>query len=327
MVDPFTQWVMKPIHDAIFTILRGIPMDGTFNQTSPVDRLSSIDPKGRWFYSIDLSAATDRLPVRLQVPVMEQVFKWIGFPEAGRAAQLWADLLVKRAYEVKYPPAKDRGFDLPDGERPDRVVYSVGQPMGALSSWAMLALTHHAIVHWAAHRAKTKYKTANIPIAFRDYAVLGDDIVIMNKFVAREYLQILDEIGVKAGLAKSIVSKGQFYVEFAKKFFTPRGRADMLPFKEVIATLSSTLLICEFVKQHSLPLGAILTILGYGYKSKTRAYTAQFRYLNRRLRTLLIWFRSPKGAYPLPVKDWIRSSGFNLRWEVDDDHEAWMYIW
>lgn len=47
MVDPFTQWVMKPIHDAIFTILRGIPMDGTFNQTSPVDRLSSIDPKGR----------------------------------------------------------------------------------------------------------------------------------------------------------------------------------------------------------------------------------------------------------------------------------------
>jgi len=35
---------------------------------------------------------------------------------------------------VKYPPAKDRGFDLPDGELPDRVVYSVGQPMGALSS-------------------------------------------------------------------------------------------------------------------------------------------------------------------------------------------------
>lgn len=110
----------------------------------------------------------------------------------------------------------------------------------------------------------------------------------MNKYVAREYLLILDQIGVKAGLAKSIVSKGKFYVEFAKKFFTPQGRADMLPLKEVIATLSSTLLICEFVKQHSLPLGAILTILGYGYKTKSRAYTAQFRHLNRRLRTLLI---------------------------------------
>jgi hypothetical protein len=125
----------------------------------------------------------------------------------------------------------------------------------------------------------------------------------MNKHVALEYLRILDEIGVKAGLAKSIVSKGKFYVEFAKKFFTPSGRADMLPFKEVIATLSSTLLVCEFVKQHSLPLGAILTILGYGYRAKTKAYTAQFRHLNRRLRTLLIWFISPKGAYPRPIKD------------------------
>lgn len=27
--------------------------------------------------------------------------------------------------------------------------YAVGQPMGALSSWAMLAFTHHAIVQWA----------------------------------------------------------------------------------------------------------------------------------------------------------------------------------
>jgi hypothetical protein len=47
MVDPFTQWVMKPIHEAIFTILREIPMDGTFNQTAPVERLESIDPKDR----------------------------------------------------------------------------------------------------------------------------------------------------------------------------------------------------------------------------------------------------------------------------------------
>jgi len=30
--------------------------------------------------------------------------------------------------------------------------YSVGQPMGCLSSWAMLALSHHLIVQIAAHR-------------------------------------------------------------------------------------------------------------------------------------------------------------------------------
>jgi len=30
--------------------------------------------------------------------------------------------------------------------------YAIGQPMGALSSWAMLALTHHLIVQIAAQR-------------------------------------------------------------------------------------------------------------------------------------------------------------------------------
>jgi len=45
---------------------------------------------------------------------------------------------------------------LPSGVRkvsvPSKVRYAVGQPMGALSSWAMLALTHHLIVAMAARR-------------------------------------------------------------------------------------------------------------------------------------------------------------------------------
>jgi hypothetical protein len=142
--------------------------------------------------------------------------------------------------------------------------------------------------------------SGKVPLPFLDYAILGDDIVIANKWVAQEYLLILSEIGVKAGLAKSIISRGKFVVEFAKKFFVPSTRADMVPFKEIIATLSSTLLICEFVRIHQLSLGQILSILGYGYKSKSRALTALYKDLPRRLRTLMIWFRSPKGCFPLP---------------------------
>jgi hypothetical protein len=54
--------------------------------------------------------------------------------------QHWKTLLVDREYQV------------PDSElirKRDKVPfvkYSVGQPMGALSSWAMLALTHHLLV-------------------------------------------------------------------------------------------------------------------------------------------------------------------------------------
>jgi hypothetical protein len=47
MVDAFTQWVMKPIHDMIFDIIKDLPTDGTFDQTRPVERLRWLSPLGR----------------------------------------------------------------------------------------------------------------------------------------------------------------------------------------------------------------------------------------------------------------------------------------
>jgi hypothetical protein len=62
MVDAWTQWALYPFHKLAFMILSGVPMDGTFNQTAPLALLNSR--KG--LFSLDLSAATDRLPVSLQ---------------------------------------------------------------------------------------------------------------------------------------------------------------------------------------------------------------------------------------------------------------------
>lgn len=321
MVDAWTQWVMRPIHDMIFDILRFIPMDGTFDQVRPVERLRSLPRKGRWFYSIDLSAATDRLPISLQIPLMKYLLEWAGVPDPKEWAQDWADLLVKREYQVKIPI--DSNFDLPD-DLPEYVTYTVGQPMGALSSWAMLAITHHAIVHWAARKA---YNKGSLPYpSFRDYAILGDDIVILNRSVAIEYLRILDKIGVKAGLAKSIVAKDEFYLEFAKKFFVPEGRADMLPLKEAISVYSSTILTCEFVRKYNLTLGQILSFLGYGYRSKSRALQACYWELPKRLKVLMIWFRSPVGCFPMDPMSWLRSSGFVSQWDIPDKWVGWKFV-
>lgn len=74
----------------------------------------------------------------------------------------------------------------------------------------MLALTHHFIVQAANYFTGSRH-------LFKDYAVLGDDVVICNKKVARRYLQIMDRLGLKVNLAKSLVSK--YALEFAKKFF------------------------------------------------------------------------------------------------------------
>lgn len=150
----------------------------------------------------------------------------------------------------------------------------------------MLAITHHAIVQLAAYRVGFRNW-------FADYAVLGDDIVIMNGNVANAYRQILSTIGVGAGLAKSIIAKSKFVVEFAKKFFVDSGQANMLPIKECVATRCSTSLIIEFVRKYSLSLNAILSFLGFGYKVKSRVIGSDYYKLNTRLRVILVWLSHP----------------------------------
>lgn len=125
----------------------------------------------------------------------------------------------------------------------------------------MLAIVHHAIVQFAAYRARRT-------LWFDKYAVLGDDVFIADGRVAGEYQKILQEIGVKAGLAKSIVAKSRFVAEFAKKFFVDSSQANMVPIKECVATRCSTSMVMEFCNKYNLSLNAILAFLGFGYKAR-----------------------------------------------------------
>jgi len=78
--------------------------------------------------------------------------------------------------------------------------------MGAYSSWAMLALTHHIIVRVSALRCGISN--------FSDYAILGDDIVIRNNAVAKEYVLVLKYLGLSINMSKSVISSD--FAEFAK---------------------------------------------------------------------------------------------------------------
>lgn len=180
------QLALKPLHESIFRLLRQIPTDGTFDQIKPLKELLSR-PNGHMYYSFDLSAATDRLPIDLQVQILHH---------CGVRGDIWRRLL-----------------SFPWWFKSEYVSYSVGQPMGAYSSWAMLALTHHVLVRIAAQRAGV--------LNFNNYAVLGDDIVINHDDVASEYLKLMESLGVDINFSKSIVSKDM--VEFAKRWLTPSG--------------------------------------------------------------------------------------------------------
>lgn len=189
----WVQCVLKPLHDAIFRILELIEEDGTFDQMKPVKRvLSRNGYKNVKYYSFDLSAATDRLPIILQKDILN-----ILFPSLGT---LWASLLVNMDYTYKTSHGKLR-----------EVRYSVGQPMGAYSSWPMLALTHHIVVIAAAKRVGVEN--------FRDYGILGDDVFIAHDLVASEYVKLMGELGLSINFNKTLQSTS--LVEFAKTWSGP----------------------------------------------------------------------------------------------------------
>jgi hypothetical protein len=182
------QMILKPVHDCIFFLLRNIPnIDGTFDQERPFKRL--IQSKGgiEVLRGFDLSAATDRLPLDLQ----KQVITLLGYD-----GNMWGDLLgIEWSIPFK-------------GDYPSHIKYEVGQPMGAYSSWAMLALTHHVIVQYASILNGDKTPC-------EDYCVLGDDVVIANDGVSEQYLILMDLLGLGINRQKSVESKT--FTEFAKK--------------------------------------------------------------------------------------------------------------
>jgi hypothetical protein len=77
--------------------------------------------------------------------------------------------------------------------------------MGALSSWPFMALVHHIIV-WTAFGSRAR--------SFRKYLILGDDIVIFEKYAYINYCKILDELGL--GYTNNSSEIG---FEFAKRVF------------------------------------------------------------------------------------------------------------
>lgn len=300
MVDPWTQWIMNALHKAIFGLLEQIPQDGTFDQIRPIKNLFEWQEKNRQadgrlpsLFSFDLSSATDRIPLTLQKVLLSPFLTAWG-------AELWGCLMVGRKYmcpkEIKLPGGPKQTI-CPEGF----VTYTTGQPMGALSSWAMLAFVHHAFVQWAALRAGV------ITIGegwYAGYAILGDDVVIARSCVAKEYLALMQAMDVGIGDHKSLISRNGSVLEFAKRTFRKGVDVSMVPFAEFIATRLSLTALLELVRKYSLTLGQLLSVLGYGYRAKANASKPLFQ-MPRRLRNYVLTFYGPGGPAYGGLKGWL----------------------
>lgn len=135
-------------------------MDGTFDQMKPLSRLqdkfSRVNIRGKKFYSIDLSAATDRLPVDIQVTFLAEMLRGI-VPDSYEFAKTWKDLAVNRPFKVSLSKKLKESVDYDIKTLPADVYYATGQGMGMLYSWASLALVHHAIIQYSSFRAGYKH--------------------------------------------------------------------------------------------------------------------------------------------------------------------------
>lgn len=247
MAPTWFQILLEPVHSMIFEILRGIRQDGTFDQLRP---LAGHATKYKEAFSLDLTAATDRLPLVIQTELLSVL------TGSREFAHNWGRLLTGIDYAVR---SMEYGLN-------EIVRYSVGQPMGALSSWPSLAITHHFIVQLSAWRASV------VPVGhwFKDYAVLGDDVVIFNRAVAVEYRRVISLIGMEIGLHKSILSRKGTMVEFAKRIFHCGVDVSPVPFKEFFAALFGYGNLLDFGRKYNLSFIQLARTLGFKYRALSK---------------------------------------------------------
>lgn len=196
ILDYLSQTALYPLHLYIFKILKKIPQDCTFDQGSFLDKIRGWE-HGVW-YSVDLSKATDRFPISLITLVLGGRFS----PEYVAA---WKKVMVGFPFQTVRGP----------------VQYSVGNPMGAYSSWAGFALAHHFVMY----RVSREFR---IPWRALPYVVLGDDVLIGDSAVGERYLELIRGLGIEYSPVKSFISDE--VAEFAKRVLLVPGLLEVSPF-------------------------------------------------------------------------------------------------
>jgi len=194
--DYWSQTALKPVHDKVFSILKCIEQDQTFDQAQGLKELSLLTDTEKFCY--DLSAFTDRFPLKL---IKEMMDIWWG-PKISEAI---CNIFVAHPFDI-------------EGQK---VSYSVGNPMGFYASWGLTTLCHHFVIYWACQNLKRNWLVSS-------YKLLGDDIIIWDRDIALEYKKLCTLLGVDISEQKTIIGKTLF--EFAKKIYYGRDQISPISF-------------------------------------------------------------------------------------------------
>jgi hypothetical protein len=114
----------------------------------------------------------------------------------------WLSIMTRRNFYIK--------------DHKKFVRWEVGQPLGLLSSFPSFSLWHHDIIQYSYNYERIRNGK---PLQFfKDYRLLGDDVVIFNTEVAVTYQRILNEIGIPINMSKSVIGDtNNSQIEFTKR--------------------------------------------------------------------------------------------------------------
>jgi len=218
ILDYWSQLALRTLHSLLIRVIKGLRSDCTFDQTGRISEFYHYNSRFKDnFHSLDLSSATDRMPAKLQENLLREML--------GPVAHDYFHVLTG------YP------FTLPNGEI---IQYEVGQPMGAYSSWPLMALTHHLIVFSA-------FRKAGVRFNHRRYMLIGDDIVISGDKVAESYRNICSDLGMEISEMKTLVSSDTF--DFAKRLISRGENISPLPVGQLAHCVSTYWDIVGFIEQ------------------------------------------------------------------------------
>lgn len=240
------QRLLFPVHKWSMEVLSRLRTDGTFNQEFPLSLLR--EGKKNECYSFDLKSATDRWPLSVMFALMSCMFG------PTLASSIVNSSLGLNTFLVGKPIVK----------RMSEVAFLCGQPLGYYSSWSLFALSHHYVVWLAAKRA---YPQRTTP--FKDYALLGDDILITDALVAQQYRILLDKLGVTISEAKSIISETGC-VEFAKRFWVKSMQIDLSPVSlRLLLSCRTTIGLCSIRNKYPVSVSTLQRLGGAGFRVRS----------------------------------------------------------
>lgn len=267
--DYYTQLFLKPINDTLFNLIKNLPCDRTFTQ----DPFHNWSENEQSFWSLDLSSATDRFPLELQKRLLCRIFN------SNKVAQSWSNILSQKRFFID--------------DQHDFVSYKTGQPMGTYSSWISFTLTHHLIVYYCAY--------INDIHNFKDYIILGDDIVIKNNIIAKSYINVIKRLGVEISMHKTHISNDTY--EFAKRWIRLGKEISGIPLSGIISNFENPFIVFTilydffkikkntYLSKYSLIKSVYLLFKGFKYfyfakNRRTKKTVMKHKFLNISFDTL-----------------------------------------